>query len=144
MGVGSIVVAAILGWLASSQAKQATKWAESQKSSDLQRRANELAEAALPVRFVVKIGYVVYYEGNEPVHPFDAWIELESEEGSASVPIHQVDTNGAYFGPSASGPFHVQDLIGKWQIEPLNELPERLDVGGRMTFRNPWSHTHAS
>lgn len=132
VGVGSIVVAAVLGGLALGQAKQATKWAE--KSADLQRRANELAEAALPVRFIVKMGPVVYHEGDEPGHPFDAWLHLKSEEGSASVLIHQVETKGAYFGP-----FHFPDLIGNRQIEPLNELPERLHVGGRMTFRNPWS-----
>ena len=137
VGVGSVVVAAVLGWLALNQAKQATKWAE--KSADLQRRANELSEAALPVRFVVKMGHVVHHEGDEPGQPFVAWLELESEDGSASVLIHQVETNGAYFGPFGSGPFHGGDLIRKRQIEPLNELPERLHVGGRMTFHNPWS-----
>ena len=145
VGVGSVLIAAVLGGLAVKQAKEATRWAKkstewAEEAVKLQRWANVLAEAELPVRFDARMGHEVYHDGDEPSHPFDAWIEIEGGEGSASVFIRKVETAGAFFGSVNSKAFRFGELFGKQQAQPLtDELPKRLLAGEEICFRNPWS-----
>ena len=68
VGSGTALMAAVLGWLALKQAKEATKWAE--ESAKLQRWATALDEAALPVRFNAMMAHEVYHDGDKPGQPF--------------------------------------------------------------------------
>lgn len=145
VGVGSTLIATVLGWLALTQAQEATKWAKkatewAEESVKLQRWANVLAEAELPVRFEARMDQEVYHDGYGRGQPFDAWINIAGAEGSASVFIRQVETAGAFFGSVNPDAFRFGELFGGQQVEPVtDELPKLLVAGQGVDFQNPWS-----
>jgi len=131
VGVGSIAVALVLGLLAWNEAKQASKWA---------KRANQLAEATLPIAFTATVDFIIYHDGDEPGQPFDAYLELQGGEGTSSVFVHRVETAGAYVSSATTDSIAFGEMLGKWEVEPSpdEELPRRLHAGERIVFTNPW------
>jgi len=132
VGLGSLLVAAVLGSLAWREAKQATLWA---------KRATGLSEAALQIGFTASMYCVTYHDGDGPGQRFDAWLVLGAEHGASVVFVHGVKTAGAFLWDRPdSSVIPIGEMLGRWDVEPNPDviLPRRLHPGESIFFANPW------